>query len=152
VSKHLASRAISASKAVACCRRQSDVTESAQRSVFGQMLSAALELRSASDFSRALVFVPSGPRVLPPIPGVPLVRVLQIGRVLPVGAVVLLGAAALGTLARQIATIATLESVLKALDTIKTALPDDCEACVKRGMWKQSRKQLKMTVKIRRRQ
>jgi len=80
------------------------------------------------------------------------VRVLQIGRVLPVGAVVLLGAAALGSLARQIATIATLESVLKALDTIKTALPDDCEACVKRGMWKQTRKQIKMTVKIRRRQ
>lgn len=134
----LKSRGISGAKCLRCCERQRDLTNINLRQFLGDLLQRALDARDSDREDLVLAFkIPTGPIVFPPRP----IKVILAPRGSPllIGAIVFLAGLALSTLLAKLATISVLSGLIEHLELL---LPDDCDSCIKRGLWGQTKKRV----------
>lgn len=136
---NLRSRGLNGDKCLKCCERQRDLTELNLRGFLGSLLSRLLEIGTTAPEDSVLAWVPV---IRPPFiypPGGPRIFPIERGRPLPKGAVILIGTILLALFVVRQALISTLTSVINNLDFI---LPNDCDRCVKAGLWNQDNLQI----------
>jgi hypothetical protein len=130
----LTSRGLNGLDALKCCTRQQELNELTLRGFLSELLSEVLQINSTGADNQVLSFVPLKTPSRVPQRIVRIVRTTR-GAPLIVGAVVLLTAFALGGLLQRLATMETLRGIIDALDYL---LPNDCERCIKKALWKQT--------------
>lgn len=135
------SRGINGQKCLDCCERQRELTELSIRGFLSELLNRVLDIRLKGSEDQILALIPPTRVRFRPLTLPQPARIIQVTRGAPLvlGAVVLLAAFALGSLLAQLAAIETLQGIL---DGLEYFLPDDCENCVKKGLWKQTNQQL----------
>jgi len=141
---------------VRCCEQRVNETELEIRKGLGAMLTSVYEMRTSDDYGSLLALVPgirrlpSVPRTAPPPSIVKYVR----GAPLALGAIVLLSADALSSLRAQTAAIEAINGVIHFVETIFARDfedPRDCQKCMRKFMWKQKQKQVKLKLTVRKR-
>lgn len=131
----LSNRGINGLKCLKCCQMQRDLSDLRLRGLLGEMLRRVIDLGpdDVSDPVLALRY-PTGPTVFPPPP--PKVIIAPRGSPLLIGTVILLGALALGNLIRRLATREVLTALIEQIDKLTQ---DDCERCIRKGLWGQKK-------------
>jgi hypothetical protein len=152
---NLGTRALNARKAVSCCESNVTKLEFELGDVLGQFLAGALSSYEAGP-GVVLAFVPAGrPTIPPPVgkPAPPVTRtpprvILAPARLLPVGAVIVGGVTVIEAIAKRTAALETAASMVDLVTEFFKARRlaeedrENCEACVKKNIWSQSKKQV----------
>jgi hypothetical protein len=150
----LKNRAISAQKSYQCCSAGRKKLEQDLRRVLGELLEKVSNAGSGSGIALLPAFAPlPAGLVTPGGPVVAFPRIIQIGSRLPAGLVLLYSGAFLSDTIRQTAAITATQAAIEAVDQItkpKTK-DDECEKCVRKNLWSQARKIVRLTTTKKRR-
>lgn len=136
------SRGTTGKRAVDCCKRVRDAFEIKLRKTLGDALSLVIDQKSDT----GLALVPPGvvvPGILTRPETFPKVVRVTPGTLAP-GLVFFLAASWLNSISDRTATIRTLEAVIRAVGVVTqrgVGEDDACEECVRKSLWRQTRKQ-----------
>ena len=146
----LENRGISGKNCLECCEAERLQLEFDVRNLLGELLNGILDLRLKDAFEFQIALVPAtsprGPQVFPRPFRIVFVRV---GAALAVGAIVIVTAVSLGSLIRQLAALDVITGIIQAMDHVFA--DSHCTRCIRKGLWRQSRPQVKELVTLRRR-
>ena len=146
-------RALSAEAALRCCEAGEIRLELKLRLVLDELLTQTLDTRTRDQFDSELALVPAievFPGVLRPGAVPKVVRKLR-GAPLLSGAIILFGADAMSSIVRQTATLEAVSGVIKAVDELTRRKTSDCRDCIRKALWRQTRKQKVSRASSRRR-
>ena len=113
-------------------------------------------MRTSDDYGSLLALVP-GVRRLPAVPRTaPPPSIIKYSRAAPLalGAIVLLSADALSSLRAQTAALDAINGIIHMVDVLfERDYEDlgDCQKCMRKFMWKQKQKQVKLKLTVRKR-
>jgi len=149
-------RAIRVDLAVKCCEQRINQIELELRKNLGTILTHVYQMRTSDDYGSLLALVP-GVRRLPAVPRTaPPPSIIKYSRAAPLalGAIVLLSADALSSLRAQTAALDAINGIIHMVDVLfERDYEDlgDCQKCMRKFMWKQKQKQVKLKLTVRKR-
>lgn len=159
----LTTRGLDGENAVRCCESLPTKIELELTGLMSQMIAEALNANTLTSFSSVLAFVAPGRPTVPvvsPDPVAPVTRVpprviLVPARLLPVGAVIVAGSSVVTAIAQRTASLAVITAASELITEYFKARRnnessrEDCEKCIKRHIWNQTKIQKKMTIEAR---